>query len=225
MKQKLIYRFIPQYISNEGVIFFFSLLRFLQKMKPYKSEIHLEKNKSEFQKHKESIEKYDGYIEDQNQYQNMDYGRVTMAYAGCEIIAAYNALWTLTGEKIELSELISTFEKDGMVFGGRFGTAPGAIKSYFEKKGYKVYFTTKEKRFEEITEKSDVLILTMYNNKSDIRDQIHTVTITKQKQGLCGHNVYGNGKIAGPNDCFLEFMEQICQGKSKGISLIGIKKD
>ena len=225
MKPKFIYRFIPQYISNECVVFFFSLMKFFQRIKPYKIENHLLKNKREFEKHKDAIEKHGGYIEDQKSYQNMDYGQVTMAYAGCEIIAAYNALWALSNQSIELSELISVFEKDGMVFDGRFGTAPKAIKSFFEKNGFKVHFSTKQKSFEELVKQNDVLILTMYNDKSDIREQIHTIAITKEKRGLLGHNVYGNGKVVGPENSLTNLMKQIHHGNSKGISLIGIKKD
>ena len=77
------------------------------------------------------------YIENQHHFGMIKYGRSDMAYAGCEVIAVYNALRTM-GEKAGLDELIGHFERDGMVLSGRFGTAPMAIGDFFRKEGFMV---------------------------------------------------------------------------------------
>jgi len=155
----------------------------------------------------------------------MRYGKVTMKYAGCEIIAVYNALFDIfKREIISLPDMISRFEKDGMVLSARFGTSPKALVSFLKNEKLNTCITTHESQFDQMGEESDTLILTMYNDRFDIFEQIHTVNISKSGGRFTAHNVYCNGSVVGPYDSISELIEHINRGRAKGISLIGIKK-
>lgn len=214
-------RFIPQHISNKVVISFFEFLRFFRRIhrKAYTYNLHV--NEGAYCDHIGDISSKHGYIENQKLYPDMVYGKTTISYAGCEIIAAYNALRDLGGVDIkEFPSIISFFEKDGIVLGGKFGTAPKAIRDFLEKRGYKTSFITDDKKVDEVSEKSDTIILTIYNDRNDLSKQIHTICVSKVFDGFIAHNVYGNGNVVGPYKTVSELISQINEGRSKMISLI-----
>jgi predicted butyrate kinase (DUF1464 family) len=164
-------------------------------------------------------------VEDQNSYTDMAYGESTMQYSGCEIFATYNAMYNINGKVTKpLADLISSYEKDGMVLSGKFGTAPKAISDFLEKQGFVTKLTTEEKEFDDIGKKFESMILTMYNDKNDISQEVHTVNISKENGKFTAHNVYCNGKVVGPYASVSEVIKNINGGKAKGISLIGVKK-
>ncbi|MBO4899699.1 MAG: hypothetical protein J5509_05370 [Lachnospiraceae bacterium] len=163
-----------------------------------------------------------GLLEKQNSYGDIAYGRSDMAYAGCEIIAVYNALISL-GRRTDLQELIRDFEQDGMVLSGRFGTAPLAIRDHLTKKGLNVRTSLKPEEFDEIAACSDVSILTLYNDRRSIFQKIHTICITHSPGGYTAHNTYGDGVLIGPYPTISELISRINCGHAKGIVMFGIK--
>ncbi len=179
-------------------------------------------NRMAIRTHRDSIRKADGFVEDQNNYGNMKFGKVTMAYAGCEVFATGNALRSLTGRQVNYPKLIERFEKDGMVLLGGFGTAPKAIAEFFEECGYEAQIVTQRERFDEVAAQYPVVILTMYNDSEDITKKVHTVCITHSKKGYTAHNVYCDGTVVGPYKTIDELIASINGGRAKGISLIGI---
>ena len=60
---------------------------------------HLEYNIEHFPRHLPQIQRYNGFIEDQSNYYDLKYGHQTIDFSGCEVIAVYNALYALTGDK------------------------------------------------------------------------------------------------------------------------------
>ncbi len=143
------------------------------------------------------------YIENQWRWKEIQFGQgrqigredeINMGYAGCEIIAAYNALLALgeNGTKETMTELISRFEKKGAVLGGIFGSSPLFIRKYFRQQGYKTRLLTgrKPEKLEKMGQMWDALILTAYNDKDDLSREIHTVCVTKEKEGYFIHNDY-----------------------------------
>ncbi len=215
--------FIPGQISNKTVIDAFELMRKHQKMSGKKYDNQADNEKA-FAAHKTSIEKNRGYVEDQNTYTDLKYGKSTVQAAGCEIIAAYNALFNLHGKQLfDLSELISVFEKDGMIFDGSFGTSPRAAVDFFKGKGYQAELETDEQKFDTLGKNFHSFILTMYNDAKDISQEVHTINISKDKNGkYTAHNTYCDGKVVGPFNSVSETIANINSGKAKGISLIGI---
>lgn len=166
-----------------------------------------------------------GYVEDQNNYADMSYGVTTMKHAGCEIFAVYNALHTLRHHPaIPLPELIHSFEKEGMVLSGRFGTSPKSVVRFLNRIGYKTEVATDPLAFNELGRRYKALILTMYNNAADIRDEIHTVHISRSSSGFIAHNVCCNGIVTGPEPDILSLIRRFNKGKARGICLIGINK-
>ena len=161
--------FIPGKINNATVISAFELMRKQQRLMKKDFSKHLKKNSEAVEKHAADIKKNNGFIEDQNKWSDTAYGESTMQYSGCEIIATFNAIRNILGRQlISLPEMISEYEKDGMVLSGKFGTAPKAISDFLERHGFKTELSTSEKEFDDIGKRSDSLILTMYNDKNDI---------------------------------------------------------
>ena len=207
-----IFSFIPKRISNGTIVAVYELLRHIQKLIPGRRQEHLAINQQAISHHLHVIEKNNGYVEDQNAYIDMPYGKSTMQFSGCEIFAVYNAMRSLLQHPVmDLPELIFYFEKDGMALNGKFGTSPKAA------------FTAKEADFAAFAAKYPGLIFTMYNDRNDIRKEIHTIHISKKGSMFTAHNVYCNGKVVGPFTSFDELIQNINGGKAKGISLIGIK--
>lgn len=222
---KWLFALIPDKIENKTVIRILEGLRKHQRRKKKDYSFHLEQNNKSFRNHMAEIIRKNGYIEDQNRYTDMYFGEVTMQFSGCEIFAVYNALVNL-GRKndISLPNLISVFEKDGMLLRGGLGTSPVALKEYLETHDFETLFTTKESKFDEVGKKSAGLILTMYNDRRDVSKAVHTVYISKKDGNYTAHNVYCNGTVVGPHSSVIELLKSMNGGNSKGISLIGINR-
>ena len=126
--------------------------------------------------------------------------------------------------------LISSYEKNGAALYGEFGVAPNAIERYMKNAGYKVQTTDSRnaQKLAEIDKNSDVFITTVYNNQKDITDMVHTVCITKTKDGkYAAHNTYIRDKrgnyVANTADTLEEAISGI--GSDTGIiHVIGVKK-
>ena len=220
---EIIYAFIPRHIKNKTIVKTFELLRKLQKLFRRNYSTHIAGNEEAFVTHLDEIKRCGGYIENQNSYRDMLFGKTTMQYSGCEIFATYNAIHSLMDRHImSLAQMIAVFEKDGMVLSGKFGTAPKAVRDFLEKHGFQTEFVTDETLFEDVAKRCKSLILTMYNDRNDIRGEVHTIHISKEKQQYTGHNVYCDGRVVGPCDSIKELLSRINGGKAKGIALIGI---
>ena len=213
--------FIPNKVSNETTLKFFELLRITAS---HKFEGNLEKNNKNFNNHLEEIEKNDGYIENQHLYTDMSYGNKTIDFCGCEIIATYNAIYDLTGKHdISFPDMVDSFEKDGIVLSGFFGTAPRSIEDYLKKQGFKTISSSKMNEYDKIGEKSDALILTMFNDKNNIMNMVHTINITKKNGGFYVHNNGFNSHLTKYNS-ISDLLLRINDGNAKDIFLIGIMK-
>ena len=213
--------FIPNKVSNETILNFFEILR---KTASHEFKGNLEKNNKNFINHLEEIEKNDGYIENQHLYSDMNYGNQTIDFCGCEIIATYNAIYDLTGKHdISFPDMIDSFEKDGIVLSGFFGTAPRSIEDYLKKQGFKTISSSKMNEYDKIGEKSDALILTMFNDKNNIMNMVHTINITKKNGGFYVHNNGYKSHLTKYNS-ISDLLLRINDGNAKDIFLIGIMK-
>ena len=211
--------FIPKHISNETAIKSIDTL----KVKNFKFG-NLSKNEKNYENHKKMIEKNKGFIEDQNSYKDMYYGKKTMDYNGCGVIAAFNAMYDLTGEHIfSLPLMIEYFEEDGIVMMGIFGTSPNSIKNFFAKQGFDTISSTKEEEFNKIGDNYESFILTFYNNGLDIFSQVHIANISKTNGKFSIHNSGVNCQLKSYNS-ISDLIFQKSNGKAKGIMLIGIKR-
>ena len=201
-----------------GALRFFSLFSFISKKR---RDINNKNNLEELQTG--SYAGRDGFIEDQHAMKQLRFGKTDMAYAGCEVIAVYNALLSL-GRSADLCELISIFEKRGSVLEGRFGTSPYALYRYLVKTGLEAAFSFRRKEFEKLAAESRVFMITYYNDAKDIMQQIHTICVTKDDHAFMHpHNAYCTGKDL----CTVDGLEKSLgvQGRAKILFMTGIKQN
>jgi len=171
-------------------------------------------------------------IENQQEWKSVVLGKVSMDYAGCEIIATYNARLAL-GEHMaenEMAELISMYERGGVVFLGRWGVAPMAIYRYFQSEGYNVGMTTSIEKAEinAIGENYDTAIISFFNDQKRVTGGIHTVNVSKEQNGYVCHNDYykesGVYVQKKPQENLWKVVMGLSKGKAKPICIIGINK-
>lgn len=77
-----IYGFIPQRLGNRTLLRAWELLRIWNRLRKKDFSANRAKNEEAFIRHEEVIRRNNGYVEDQNRYRDMAYGKTDMAYAG-----------------------------------------------------------------------------------------------------------------------------------------------
>ncbi|MDD6347926.1 MAG: Gx transporter family protein [Lachnospiraceae bacterium] len=226
--------FIPAHVGNPAVIGAYEAMRRCGKKRRGRSDRGAaarrdarRANDENYVNHEAAIRDSGGYIEDQLAYGDMTYGRTTVAKTGCEIIAVFNVLTYLTRRTEDVSAgvpslpaLIAAFEEDGMAAGGHFGTAPSALADYLEKAGFAVSMTTTVPDFDRAAADCGAMLLTFYNDRSDIRQEIHTVAVTREPDGLTAHNVTGDGRRITGVPSVSALLGRLGGGRAEGISLI-----
>lgn len=228
---------IPRYVSNRVVLNGYRLFAWIG-VPHFVRKRHFHENREELKRTNWNFwQTKDALIENQSEWGNIRFGvgrRCSMRYAGCEIIAVYNARKAL-GERVskrEMAELIALFETRGAALFGLFGVAPTKITAYFRENGFAVQTAdgADEDAVEEIARSHNVMIATVYNDKNDITAQIHTVCITKNRDGqYVLHNVYhrdekGRFRMSRPYQIFQEAVSHLSEREPKLIYLIGIQK-
>ncbi len=218
---KYLKSFIQKNLPNEIFIHVVEIFRNQEHTFPD----NYEKNKIAFENHKPKIRANKGYIEDQSNYGDMQYGQLPLSNNGCGLIATYNVLFDLTkNENIDFPAIIKDLESDGIILNGAFGTSMVAIKDYFEKNGFKAIGSCKVEEFNKIGEEYDAMILTVYNNLDDITGGMHFMAITKQN-GV--YKVHNNGSRDGSKSytSIDDVLKKINSGKAKGVYLTGVSNN
>ncbi|WP_408070835.1 hypothetical protein [Butyrivibrio sp. JL13D10] len=195
-KVKLYEKIIPKYIPNSIVLFFFSIMAFMTG--PVKKDIvetHRNENERLLSGKSGKLFVPGRLIENQNLWSDIMFGshiKSNMSYSGCEIIATYNALVCLGNMNIGLPALISYFERKGVTLKGGFGITPTAPAEYFKKMGYEVKRNTCRKKIvlDKIGDEYNVFLVTFYWNRENIKNQLHTVCISREADGFYIHNNY-----------------------------------
>ena len=232
LKERL-YRLIPKIISNRMLLRIMQCMRLLQRHGAMFAGSHLELNRSSLNE----IERLDpavrlsAFMENQRQLTSMYIGMATMAEAGCEVIAVYNALKVISVGDHPLPELIGEFEKDGIIRSGKYGVAALAMRDMLKRLGYMTQVSYKISDMGELLDKSRVAILTLYNNRETIGEQIHSVCISRARvsesdheihEGYVIHNMYGDGRALGPFKDMDDIRMNLCGGRIGPIALIGV---
>ena len=164
-----------------------------------------------------------GLIERQADFTDISLGKSTLDYSGCEVIAVYNLLWRYRGGELAtpLTELIETFEADGILYAGRFGISPRSILSYLRGRGIEVNYTEDEGDFDLLGEFCDHFILTVMNDRDDIFRQIHTFYISKEEGRLIAHNAGSKMRYF----TISEVIGALNGGRAKGLCMIAVKDE
>ncbi len=125
---------------------------------------------------------------------------LTAAENSCEVIATYNALLALeraagAGKKHKhrtLPELLYLFSKKGICYKGIFGTDPKALERFFREHNFRTAGCRgkqiTEERLAEYEKDYDAFIMTAFNEGQNPFSMVHTMCISKEKQGYCRHN-------------------------------------
>lgn len=126
----------------------------------------------------------------------------------CEVIALYNCFVALHEGKSPFSfpDLLGQFEKKGILFGGLFGTSmksvarwsgalPGYEVCYFSKRKLQQYLQEIYELPQEETREFSAFIVSFWNKKNNPFKGIHTVCITRSKNGYVIHNLYENNRM------------------------------
>ena len=216
-------RSVIPHLPNMFILFCMDMMRTRWPWTGYRFRGHNRKNTTAFGMHVRKIEENLGFIEDQHSYVDVEYGVKIIAYNGCEVIAVYNALRCLEGPFMRsFPDLVEYFEKKGMVFEGRLGTAPMAMADFFRKNGYPVKTTTDENEFDGLGEEATTLILSVFNDRDDIERELHSFCISKEGNGYVPHNLGGIKKGKTFNSV-TEVLKSVNGGKAKGVLLIGLQ--
>ena len=127
----------------------------------------------------------------------------TAAENACEVIAVYNALLALekargqNGKKRKrrsLPELLYQFSQKGMCNKGVFGTSPKALEKYFREHNFRTAYAAgkqiTEEALAEMQNDYDTFLFTAFNRGQNPFSNVHTMCITKEKDGYQRHNDY-----------------------------------
>ena len=214
-------RFGNNQIGNEYLIFIMEIMR---KRNNRRFPNNFAKNRAAFKNHASAIKSNNGFIEDQQNYNDMSYGVKTLSENGCGLIAIYNVLYHLTqNENIDFPSIIQDLEYDGIVLGGIFGTSIKAIDDYFRKKGFRTKSSGLIRDYDRIGRETDASVLTIFNNGINIFQGIHFIAITKKGGKFYIHN---NGAYS-PDvayDSITDILTRINSGRAKNIYLTGVYK-
>ena len=122
----------------------------------------------------------------------LPYGRYTMDYNGCEVLAAYNALLTL-GEAAPLGEVSAWFERRGLFLGGAWGTHVLALPEFFKARGFAV--ETLYREFDGAFSRVPAAVFSFWNDAKRLRSGLHTVALAHAGGGrLAVYNLRGADK-------------------------------
>ena len=114
-------------------------------------------------KHKTTLTENNGFIEDQENYRDMYYGKYEISHNGSGPIAVFNLFYLLTKRTdLDLSIFIQILEKNGIVLDGMC-TSMIAIAKYFKDLGYVPLSSSNLYDFNKIGRETYASILSVYN--------------------------------------------------------------
>lgn len=243
--------YVPEHINDASVIYAMTLLSSPLDGDTIKN--NLEHNRMVWrqymsgEKEKDKIESMkgkrffvDGYIDNQHwlddMYYGVDGGPMLATGNSCEIIALYNALYSLNNgvklSKYDFPELIAQIEGRGACINGLWGTSPVIIHEYLEDEGYEVKMISGKKAhnandIKKIQDEYDTYIVTVYNDKNNVYAMVHTMCITKTKMdGKVKYNIWNTldvNKIES-QDTISDCLNAYNDGNSQTICIMGVRK-
>ena len=117
----------------------------------------------------------------------LPYGKFTMGYNGCEVIACRNALETL-GDPASLADAAAWFERRGLFLAGRWGTHVLAIPRFFKSRGFvpRTLYASSVKRpgdWDAAFAGAKAAVFSFWNSAARLRDGVHTVALARGPDG------------------------------------------
>lgn len=217
--------FIPRFISDRLVMAVWRLTNIPVGKKRRSSHLSVNKKNWACLQSKASV---NGFIEKQDLLSDMVLGNAPASYNCCEVIAVYNAMLSLKDKLSDddgdsFPKLLGEFEKNGLAMGGKFGSTPNVMLKILKKRGFcpEVLYSKaiSPTSVELLSKRYHVFIATVYNDKRDISKMIHTVCITRSKEGFIIHN----SDVSGTQKSLYDSLFVLNGSKSRPISLIAIR--
>ncbi len=237
-----LYSYVPNHISDETLIYVMTLMS--TPLDKDTIDSHLQHNRELWLRYlKDGGTNYsnifeDGYIDGQKyldeMYFGVDGGPISASYNSCEIIALYNALYSVNGgvtsPKYDFPELIAQIEGRGPCLNGQFGTSPIIIEEYLEDEGYDIKTlegndARDADKLNELQDDYDTYMVTLYNDGNDVSACVHTMCITtvKNDAGETKYMIWNDGDDCTiPKDSIYACLETYSDGDSKNICIIGV---
>ncbi|MBQ0027499.1 MAG: hypothetical protein KBS96_02735 [Lachnospiraceae bacterium] len=206
-------RFVPTHFSNRLFLF---CLQFMRRIQRNGRILAMGSGESSWDE--------EGFIENQINMKNIHMGMATIAEAGCEIIATYNVLYNV-GKKVQLDKLIRIFVRDGILHSGKYGVAPQAIADCLKKNGCDVHTYIPGRKRQDVdgfTDMYETIVLTYYNDATDLMKEIHTIAVTRLEGGFVAHNAHCNGAVEVNCGKITDLISIITSGKGKILMAIGV---
>ena len=121
---------------------------------------------------------------------SLPYGAWNMGNNGCEVIAVYNALYTMR-MPVPLAEIAAEMEKSGLLFNGFGGTNLSAVAAYLRARGLglKILRRRERERYDAALAESDCAILSYWTGARLRRSDgswntLHTVAVRRGFAGV-----------------------------------------
>ena len=156
----------------------------------------------------------DGLICGQAALRVLPYGKCTMDYNGCEVVACHNAL-CLLGRPKPLGETAAYFERHGLFRAGKWGTHVSAIPRYFERQGFAVRTLLADECGDFA---GRIAVFSFWNSARRLRSGVHTVALERTADGLRVYNLHGTDLA--PSTQYRTFAELLAQTDILPIQLV-----
>lgn len=223
-----LYEYVPNHVNDASLLAVFTLLT-LDNMSDFTILEHYVVNLVGWNEYM-ADHSADVYIEHQGAMKDfLYYGKYTADYNACEVIAVYNALVAMNDgvSPVDFPTLLATFEGNGIMLEGDFGTDPTSLYLYFDANGYDVDMlyggSIKDSKLDKMQGEYDTYILTAYNDGDNLGEQIHTISITAEEVDNETKYVIHNAGDDTFYDSLADAVNSYNDGISEPISVIGIK--
>lgn len=231
-----LYEYVPNHVNDASLLAIFTLLT-LDNMSGFTILAHYVLNLDGWNKYM-ADHSTEVYIEHQSAMKDLlYYGNYTAEYNACEVIAVYNALVAMNDgvSPVDFPTLLATFEGNGIMLEGDFGTDPTALYLYFDANGYDVDMlyggSIHDSKLDKMQGEYDTYILTAYNDGDNLGEQIHTISITAEEVDNetkyvihnAGDDTFNDDETYVYYDSLADAVNSYNDGNGEPISVIGIK--
>ena len=156
----------------------------------------------------------------------LPFGKFTMDYNGCEVIACYNALRVL-GRERPLGEVAAYFERRGIFLAGRWGTHAAELPRYFERLGLHIHTLYASSvrdpaEYDAAFAGAKTAVFSFWNDAKRLRSGVHTVALAHSPAGLVIFNLY-NSDFA-PNTSYRSVSDFVARSGALPILLVTLNE-
>ncbi len=229
--------YVPHFVRDDSLLLCMEFLAECSYLSDKQIAEHLKQNeavwKSDSKRYLRESEDGYYYIEYQKNMHSMLLGtKYTVEQNGCGAIATYNTMVNLNGgtSPVSFPEILSAYEKYGVVANGALGISAIAVNDYFMKNGYQTEFLSgkeiTDKSLERMDEAHNAFIIMVYNDKDNMNAAVHYMSVTKEVyiNGQVQYVLHNDYSANGKTQCssIVDVIKNYWNGKGEYISVIGV---